>query len=143
MLKRITLALIAVGVLVACQRGGTVAELESIGDPANPAEIETIAGSYVVNGFVPLGTEYSGYLSVVETDVPDTYTFQWIVVGSIQEGTGTLEGNQVRVAWQTVENFEPTSGTTTYTVTEFGVLDGVRDVEGYENVGTETAYPNQ
>jgi hypothetical protein len=143
MLKRIIFLGLALSLLAACQRGGTVAELESIGQPADPATIESIAGNYVVNGFDPLGTEYSGYLSVAPTDTPDTYAFQWIVTGSIQQGTGTLEGNQVEVAWSTVENFEPSSGTTTYTITTYGVLDGTRSVEGYEATGTETAYPNQ
>jgi len=34
-------------------------------------------------------------------------------------------------------------GTTTYTVSDNGVLNGARLVEGHPNEGTETAYPNE
>lgn len=126
--------------LSACGKEG---ELE-IGPPAPLDAVPDIVGEYAVNGFDPLGTEYSGRLSIFSGETADTYTFQWIIVGSIQEGNGRLDGNVLHVDWRQVEGAATnTQGTTTYTVSDNGVLDGTRLVEGYSKEGTETAYPNQ
>ena len=126
--------------LTACSKEG---ELE-IGPPAPLDAVPNIVGEYAVNGFDPLGTEYSGRLSIFPGDSADTYTMQWIIVGSIQEGDGRLDGNILHVEWRQVEGVVgQTQGTTTYTVSDNGVLDGTRLVEGHPNEGPETAYPNQ
>ena len=112
--------------------------------PDAPAEaVPLLAGGYVVNGFDPLGTEYSGVLTIFSTDVPGEYTLQWIIVGSIQEGRGSLEGNKLQVDWYSLANFDDkVHGTAIYTVTVNGELYGTRTVDGHSGVGTETAYPN-
>ncbi|MGF1504352.1 MAG: hypothetical protein ACFB51_04335 [Anaerolineae bacterium] len=139
MIRRLLIVLAAALIVVGC--GGTAAEAE-IGPDADPAAVPDLAGSYMVNGVDPLGTEYGGLLAVFTAT--DGYTMQWIVTGSVQEGSGTVAGNQLIVEWQTVESFAgPTSGTATYTITQDGVLYGSRTVTDYDAQGTETAYPNE
>ena len=114
------------------------------GPPAPLDAVPDIAGTYVVNGFDPLGTEYGGHLTITNGDTSDTYLLQWIVTGSVQEGAGTLEGNQLRVRWQTVADAaDESEGEAVYTVTVDGVLMGTRTVEGFDEEGTETAFPNE
>ena len=123
--------------LAACRGKGIV------GPDAPPDAVPEIIGSYSVNGFDPLGTEYGGNLAITAGDTADTYNLQWIVTGSVQEGNGRLEGNTLYVEWKTVSSAARQSqGTATYTVTVNGELYGSRSVEGHTGEGTETAFPN-
>ena len=70
------------------------------GKDASPDALPTIVGSYSVNGFDPLGTEYGGNLTVAPAEGADQYKLQWIITGSIQEGEGRIEGNKLIVQWQ-------------------------------------------
>ena len=124
----------------ACTRRGD----GSLAPDAPPDAVPPLEGDYVVNGLDPLGTEYSGVLTIFTTDIPDKYSMQWIIVGSIQHGKGILEGNVLRVEWDSLEEVGGgMHGTSTYTVTVNGQLYGTRTVDGQTEKGTETAYPNQ
>jgi hypothetical protein len=97
-----------------------------------------------VNGFDPLGTEYGGHLTITEGAGLNRYHLQWIITGSIQEGTGSMEGNRLIAEWRTVEGLDRDArGTAEYTVTEDGELYGTRSVVGSNATGTEEAFPNQ
>ena len=123
--------------LAACRGKGEV------GPAAPPDAVPEIIGSYSVNGFDPLGTEYGGNLTITAGDTAGTYNLQWIVTGSIQEGNGRLEGNTLHVQWKTISGSAGQShGTAAYTVTVNGELVGTRTVEGHTGEGTETAFPN-
>jgi hypothetical protein len=130
-----------VSFLNACSRnaGGELAA------DAPADQVPDLVGSYVVNGFDPLGTEYGGHLTITNGQSKGEYHLQWIITGSIQEGSGHLEGNQLIVEWQSIEGFtaDRSAGSATYTVTIRGELYGTRTVEGYEGQGTEAAYPNE
>ena len=109
---------------------------------ASPGSVPRLAGNYVVNGVDPLGTEYGGHLTIDEGEGLNRYHLQWIVTGSIQEGTGRLEGNRLVVEWRTVEGLDVDgAGTARYTVTQAGELYGTRTVVGSDRVGTEEAFP--
>jgi len=127
--------------LSACSGGGDPAK---IAPPANSGSIPNLVGTYVVNGFDPLGLEYGGHLTIISGHEPGTFLMQWILVGNIQEGLGVLNGNQLIVDWQTIESSTgQTRGTAVYTITEAGQLVGTRYVEGLDGEGTEQAFPNQ
>jgi hypothetical protein len=113
-----------------------------VGPDADPGAVPDLTGEYAVNGFDPLNTEYGGRLTITPGETPDTYTLQWIVTGSLQTGTGRVEGNQLLVEWQAVDSTVPVRGTATYTITVNGELYGTRTVVGSEQPGTETAFPN-
>lgn len=99
-----------------------------------------IVGTYVVNGVDPLGIEYSGTVMIREAGTG--YAVQWLITGSIQEGTGTLVGNRFVVDWRTVTVARgPSSGTAEYVVGDDGVLRGERTVVGVDQVGTEEIFP--
>ena len=85
-----------------------------------------------------------GTLPLTAGENPDEYKFQWIIIESVQEGIGVLNGNQLQIQWHSIDNStEPYSGSVTYTVTINGELYGRRTVDGREGEGIETAYPNQ
>ena len=133
-----TFILLALAALTACASriGGPLAE------DAPPDQVPSILGEYAVNGFDPEGNEYGGRLAITQAE-NDAYTLQWIISDSLQEGTGTLEGNQLTVTWRTVEGFlVQLTGTATYTVTLEGELYGYKSVDGETGEGTEVAYPN-
>jgi hypothetical protein len=66
-----------------------------------------------------------------------------LISGGIQEGTGTLEGNQLIFTWNSLAGTDQeVSGAGVYTVTVNGELHGTRSIDGVETPGTETAYPN-
>jgi len=114
------------------------------GEDASPDALPTIEGSYSVNGFDPLGTEYGGNLTVAPAGGEDQYKLQWIITGSIQEGEGRVEGNKLIVQWRTVPSVGPgATGVTTYTITTEGELYGQRQVEGQAKLGRENAFPNE
>ncbi|MBC8331394.1 MAG: hypothetical protein H8E28_05375 [Anaerolineae bacterium] len=110
---------------------------------APPDAVPDLVGVYVVNGVDPLGTEYGGHLTIRAGEKELEYLLQWIIVGSIQEGTGVLEGNQLFVEWRAIEGVTgKTQGTAMYTVTLGRELYGTRTVEGHSGVGEEIAFPN-
>lgn len=124
----------------ACAGRGTP---QPTGAPAPAHAVLDISGPYAVNGIDPTGVEYSGRLQIDPASQPGQYDLQWIITGSLQEGQGVLQGNQLAVTWRTVAGFDrPIQGTALYTVTVNGELYGIRTVEGIDASGTETAYPN-
>ena len=111
---------------------------------AAAGSVPDLLATYVVNGFDPLGTEYGGHLTITEAEGLNRYHLQWIITGSIQEGTASLEGNQLVVEWKTVDGLNAdAAGTARYTVTEAGELYGTRQMVGSDEVGTEEAFPNE
>ncbi len=140
MRRSLLIVLLALVALSAC--GGE--EGSKLAPDAAAGSVPDLLGTYVVNGFDPLGTEYGGHLTIIEGEGLNRYHVQWIITGSIQEGTASLEGNQLVVTWNTVEGQNrDAAGTARYTVTEAGELHGTRTVIGSEAVGTEEAFPNQ
>lgn len=102
----------------------------------------TLAGDYFVNGVDQQGTEYSGRLTVTATDDPDVYDMQWIITGSVQAGTGTLDGHQLRVEWHAIEGYDASShGDAVYEITSEGELHGERTVAGATGTATEEVFP--
>jgi hypothetical protein len=102
----------------------------------------SIVGSYLLNGVDPTGAEYAGHLTIESGEGPDEYRLQWIVNG-VQEGTGSLEAETLRVEWVTVEGVDPDArGTAVFTVRDDGSLVGTRTVAGFDGFGTEEAFPN-
>lgn len=110
---------------------------------ASPNAVPNLVGEYAVNGFDPLGTEYGGRLSIRAGEGENEFLMQWIIVGSIQEGIGVLDGNQLIVEWHSVTGMVDTQGKGAYTVTEAGEIYGTKTVEGLEVEGSEIAFPNE
>ena len=111
---------------------------------ASAGNVPALPGTYVVNGIDPVGTEYGGHLTITEGEGLNRYHLQWIITGSIQEGTGSLEGNRLIIEWATLQGVNRQArGTAEYTVTEAGELYGTRTVVGSEEIGTEEAFPNE
>jgi hypothetical protein len=111
---------------------------------ASSDAVPELAGDYLVVGIDPLGTEYGGLLSIRGGENPGSFSLQWLISGSIQRGTGLLQGNQLLVSWYSIEEFGGgVSGTTTYTITMKGELYGIRTVDGHTGEGTEYAFPNE
>jgi hypothetical protein len=123
-----------------CSRNGPA----ELGADANPAAVPELSGDYAVNGINAVGSAYGGTLSIWPGDTPDSYRMQWIITGSIQEGSGYLDGNVLHAKWETLNSITGfATGGITYTVTVNGELYGVRSIEGVAGLGQETAYPNQ
>lgn len=113
------------------------------GADASPDAVPTLAASFSVNGVDPQGTEYSGNLQVRPGDAPGAYALQWIITGSIQEGFGQVQGNQLLVRWRTIDDIGlDVTGLTTYTITTEGELYGPRTVDSVTGTGEERAFPN-
>lgn len=138
MLKKL-FALLAILLLTGCSARERA---QPLAPDALPGQVPDLSGSYVVNGFDPLGTEYGGHLTIKPGPVEGEYLLQWIVVGSIQEGRGHVEGNQLIVEWHTVEGMAESQGTAVYTITQAGELYGYRMIQGEARKGTENAFPN-
>jgi hypothetical protein len=132
--------LVALALLSGCSDDG---EGEIKGADAALGAVPALAASYSVNGVDPQGTEYSGNLQVRTGDTPGTYALQWIITGSIQEGFGQVQGNQLLVRWRTSDGIDlGVTGLTTYTITTAGELYGPRTVDGVARKGEEKAFPN-
>jgi hypothetical protein len=102
----------------------------------------SLEGDYYINGIDPQGVEYSGLLTVARTDQPDTYDMQWIITGSVQRGSGRVEGSRLIANWDAIEGYDIASfGTASYTITDEGELIGERTVSGQDGSGTEEAFP--
>jgi hypothetical protein len=137
-----SLALLSIVLLLAACTARSATKGKITGADAQPGAVPDIVGSYSVNGEDPIGTKYGGNLTIKPGASPTAYLLQWIVTGSIQEGSGRLEGNKLRVEWRTVEGIKPSSGVTTYTITTKQELYGDRAVTGLPKIGTERAFPN-
>jgi len=69
---------------------------------------------------------------------------QWIVVGSIQEGKGVVDGNLLKVTWHSITDIDESSkGTALYTITVNGELYGNRQINVHDGKGSERAHPNR
>lgn len=101
-----------------------------------------LPGVYVVNGVDPLGTEYSGTVSIEETGV-GSVSMQWVITGAILEGDGVLDGETLRVDWHSVETPRgSSSGTAVYTIVPDGRLVGTRTIDGVAGEGEEEIFPS-
>lgn len=138
-MKRISILilLLAIG-LSACR-----SKPAPLGADAPANNVPNIIGSYALNGFDPSGEEYGGTLSIAAGTQPNEYKLQWLVTGAVHEGEGTLAGNQLTITWHSLSTTDANlTGTGAYTVTVNGELYGTRSIDGMENSGKETAYPN-
>lgn len=108
---------------------------------------EHIDGTYFVNGTDSRGTEYGGRLDITPGDGPNRLTMQWIITGSVQEGTAVRDGNILEAEWSTVEGLvsredgDRSHGTVRYTIADDGTLNGTRTTAGQSETGTEEAFP--
>ena len=101
-----------------------------------------LSGIYTVNGTGPDGAEYSGILTIVAADVPQTYDVQWLVTGARQEGTGVLDGHRLLVEWTIVDNATGRgTGPIEYVVDADGEMVGTWTVEGFDEPGFERVFP--
>jgi hypothetical protein len=136
----ILLIVLIASVLASCSRGrGRIA-----GADASPGAVPDLAGNYVLNGVDPEGNEYGGVLTILPGAEAGRYDLQWVVTGSIQEGTGTLDGNRLRLDWRSSpgDPTRHTRGSGTYTVTTQRELYGTRSVNGAGGLAAEKAFPN-
>lgn len=102
----------------------------------------SIEGDYYINGVDPQGVEYSGLLTITQSEDPASYELQWIITGSVQRGMGRVEGSRLSATWDAIEGFDTASyGTASYEITAEGELVGERTVAGQEESGTEEAFP--
>lgn len=109
-----------------------------------PAEnVPEIIGEYALNAEDATHERYGGSLFITAGSQPNEYILQWLVSGDIQEGVGTLEGNQLTFTWKSMEGTDQyLTGHGVYTVTVNGELYGERFLDGVDEPGTESAYPN-
>lgn len=102
-----------------------------------------IIGTYVVNGVDPIGTEYTGRLSISRGAGPEDVVFEWIITGAIISGEGTQTGDIVDLTWETITSPRGTStGTAEYRVLGDGHLSGTIWVDGFDEPGSELVYPD-
>lgn len=126
--------------LTACFPRRTPAPL---GADAPADNVPSIIGEYALNAEDATRERYGGSLFITAGSQPNEYNLQWLVSGDIQQGVGTLEGNQLTFTWQSVEGTDQyLSGYGMYTVTVNGELYGERYIDGVTKPGQETAYPN-
>jgi len=101
----------------------------------------TLEGTYFLNGVDRDETEYSGTLILTSTEDPNVYEMQWIITGSIQTGTGTVEGADLLIEWAAVEGFDTAShGSGIYSIADNGDMSGERTVAGQPGTATEDAF---
>ncbi len=141
LMKKLTLlALLLAFTLTACFPRRKPAPL---GAEAPADNVPDITGSFALNATDNMGERYGGTLTVFAGDALGEYKLQWLVSGDIQEGEGTLEGNQLTFTWRSVSGTDQyLSGHGVYTVTVNGELYGERFIDGVEGPGIESAYPN-
>lgn len=111
------------------------------GDLAVGSEDGGLPGTYTVNGVDSAGQEYSGTVVIRAGDSEDSFLLEWIITGSILEGTATRSGDDLTVEWRTTSAAIEGTGTATYTIDEDGALIGTRSVDGVDEVGTEEIFP--
>jgi hypothetical protein len=137
---RLLLIVFVALVLASCSGGrGRIA-----GADASPGAVPDLAGDYVLNGVDPEGNEYGGVLTILPGAEAGQYNLQWVVTGSIQEGTGILNGNRLRLEWRSSPNDSTRRirGRGAYTITTRRELYGTRSVDGAEGEAAENAFPN-
>jgi hypothetical protein len=143
---RLLLIVLVALLLASCSRGrGRI-----VGVDAQPGAVPDLAGDYVLNGVDPEGNEYGGVLTILPDAEAGRYDLQWVVTGSIQEGTGILDGNRLRLEWRSsrakgawhADSTRRTQGRGVYTVTTLKELYGTRSVDGAEGEAAEKAFPN-
>ena len=139
--KRLTsLIIVSLVVLSSCSASDSLRH----GQDALPADVGSLAGSYVLNGIDPLGNEYTGHLKITAAGRSGSYDLMWIVTEGFQEGLGRIQGNTLEVEWHTSDQAALTAaGTGSFTVTIDGELYGAKRVDGDEGEWRETAYPLQ
>ena len=114
-----------------------------LGADAPVDNVPDIIGSFALNATDPTGEQYGGTLTIFAGDAANEYKMQWLVSGDIQEGVGTLAGNQLTFTWKSIsETDQYLTGHGVYTVTVNGELYGERYIDGVEGPGIESAYPN-
>ncbi|MEZ5245107.1 MAG: hypothetical protein R2707_08435 [Acidimicrobiales bacterium] len=124
------LVLAAVPVATGCSEPGTAV-----------VDGEGILGTYTVNGIDVRGEEYSGTVVIDATEVGDEYLVRWLITGTLQEGIGTLTGNEFEVEWTTISApGGDASGTARYVLADNGDFIGTRTIDGVDGVGTETIF---
>ncbi len=132
----------ALFLLIAALAAGCSDDILMHGEDAPPGGIGDLAGSYVLNGIDPFGTEYAGRLDITSGSGSNRYLLQWIVPETVQQGTARLDGNKLIVDWQAAETSAlAVSGTAEFTVTVDGELYGSKRVDGDDGEWRETAYP--
>ena len=115
----------------------------TLGADAPVDNVPDIIGSFALNATDPTGEQYGGTLTIFAGDAANEYKMQWLVSGDIQEGVGTLAGNQLTFTWQSIsETDQYLTGHGVYTVTVNGELYGERYIDGVDGPGIESAYPN-
>jgi len=114
-----------------------------LGADAPVDNVPSVLGSFALNATDPTGEQYGGTLTITNGDKPNEYKLQWLVSGGIQEGVGTLQGNQLTFTWASLSGTDQEiTGTGEYTITVNGELYGTRTIDGLDQPGIESAYPN-
>jgi len=139
-MKRLSILLILIALsLSACGRKPPA----PLGADASVDNVPSILGSFALNATDPTGEQYGGTLTITNGDKPNEYKFQWLVSGGIQEGVGTLDGNKLTFTWGSLAGTDQEiTGTGEYTITVNGELYGTRTIDGLDQPGIESAYPN-
>jgi hypothetical protein len=115
------------------------------GRDADPGAIPDLTGEYAVNGSDSAGNEFGGRLSIRPGGAPGAYLLHWIINESFQDGTGIVEGNQLKATWRSTPGnaAQQLQGTASFTITDKGELYGTRTVAGAANIWQERAFPNK
>ncbi|HNN14332.1 MAG TPA: hypothetical protein PKL78_12285 [Anaerolineales bacterium] len=114
-----------------------------LGADAPVDNVPSVLGSFALNATDPTGEQYGGTLTITNGNKPNEYKLQWLVSGGIQEGVGTLQGNQLTFTWASLSGTDQEiTGTGEYTITVNGELYGTRTIDGLDQPGIESAYPN-
>ncbi|MFV0526683.1 MAG: hypothetical protein ACK5RL_19540 [Acidimicrobiales bacterium] len=101
-----------------------------------------LSGVYTVNGLDPVGTEYSGTITIRDTDTADVYDVEWIVTGAIQHGRGVVTGDRMAVTWDEVNNATGRgTSDTEYVIAPDGSMTGTWVAAGFDQPGTEEVFP--
>ena len=101
-----------------------------------------LPGIYTVNGVDPVGTEYSGTLTIRATNRIDRFDVEWVVTGGIQVGVGTLRGDVLEVVWNEVTNATGQGpATTEYRIEASGEMVGTWLAEGIDTPAVEQVFP--
>jgi hypothetical protein len=121
-----------------------VATLTSACFPTAELSQDGVYGSYVVNGLDPIGTEYTGRVTISRgADINDVI-MEWVITGAIIHGEGVIAGDTMEIRWETVNDPGGTisSGTASYEILDDGRLTGTITVDGFDQLGSETIYPD-
>jgi len=139
-MKRLSITLLLIALtLTACGRKPPA----PLGAEAPVDNVPGIIGEYALNAKDATGEQYGGTLIIAAGNTTNEYKLTWLVSGDIQEGNGTLEGNQLTFTWNSMEGTNQNlSGSGNYTVTVNGELYGLRYIDGVAEPGQEAAYPN-